>query len=63
MPPPFVAQPRLPVAPHSALIAFKPSEPFLVSYMRCIKLIPSHIVIHEVFPVWTYAYLALLPCM
>ena len=49
--------------PHSALIAFKPSEPFLVSYMRCIKLIPSHYVIHEVFPVWTYAYLALLPCM
>lgn len=47
----------------SALISFKPSEPFLVSYMHCIKLIPSHAVIHEVFPVWTYAYLALLPCM
>lgn len=45
----------------SALIAFKPSEPFLVSYMHCIKQIPSSVVLHIVFPVWTYAYLGLLP--
>ncbi|KAL1525570.1 hypothetical protein AB1Y20_020424 [Prymnesium parvum] len=51
------------ISAFSALVAFKPSEPFLVSYMHCVKLIPSHDVIHQVFPVWTYAYLALLPCM
>lgn len=49
------------VCTYSFLIVFKPSEPFLVAFMECDKFIPGHDVIHTIFPVWSYAYLALLP--
>lgn len=45
----------------TAFVAFKPSEPFLVAFMDCDKHISRHAIIHEVFPVWSWSYLAVLP--
>ena len=46
---------------YSACVAFKPSEPFLVAFLECFKGISHSSVVYEVFPVWTYSYLLLLP--
>jgi hypothetical protein len=46
---------------YTALIAFKPSEPFLFVFFECIKGIPAEAINANIFPVWSYAYLALLP--
>ena len=51
------------VCAFSALVAFKPSDPFLVAFLKCVKELSAHDVIHKVFPVWTYAYLGLLPAL
>lgn len=48
---------------YTALITFKPSEPFLVKFFECIKGIPYHAINADIFPIWSYAYLALLPPM
>ena len=45
------------------LLSFKPSEPFLVAYLSCDKGLPKQTVISDIFPFWTYAYLALLPSL
>lgn len=45
----------------TALIAFKPSEPFLFVFFECIKGIRAEAINADIFPVWSYAYLALLP--
>lgn len=51
------------VCSYTALITLKPSEPFLVAFFECIKGISRHAVNTDIFPVWSYAYLALLPPM
>uniref|UniRef100_A0A7S0PZN8 Solute carrier family 40 protein n=1 Tax=Coccolithus braarudii TaxID=221442 RepID=A0A7S0PZN8_9EUKA len=47
----------------SALVSFKPSEPFLVAFLHCVKELSTSTVYHSIFPLWTYAYLALLPSL
>ena len=48
---------------YTAMITFKPSEPFLVKFLEDNKNISHTDVLHEIFPVWSYAYLALLPVL
>jgi hypothetical protein len=47
----------------TSLVTFKPSEPFLVLFLECFKDISRESVIHDIFPVWTYSYLGLLPVL
>lgn len=44
-------------------VTFKPSEPFLVIFLRCVKMISRDDVSFGIFPVWTFAYLGLLPIL
>ena len=48
---------------YTFFVTFKPSEPFLVIFLRCVKKISRDDVSFAVFPIWTFAYLALLPIM
>lgn len=47
----------------TALVSFKPSEPFLVAFLNCIKGIPLEQIRYEVFPFWSYGYLIMLPVL
>ena len=51
------------VAFFAGLIAFKPSEPFLVAFLTCLKGLTRDQVTDDVYPVWTYSYLGLLPLL
>lgn len=51
------------VCAYTALITFKPSEPFLYALLHCSKGLSSDEVTYSVYPFWTYAYLALLPSL
>lgn len=51
------------ICAYTSFITFKPSEPFLVAFLQCEKNITRSAIIHDVFPVWSYAYLALLPVL
>jgi len=39
------------VCAFSGLVAFKPSEPFLVVFLRCVKQLSRHEIFKEVYPV------------
>lgn len=45
----------------AALGAFRPSEPFLVTFLTCAQGLTHLQITREVFPVWSYGYLILLP--
>ena len=48
---------------YTFFVTFKPSEPFLVIFLRCVKKISRDDVSFAVFPIWTPALAALLPIM
>ncbi len=47
----------------TGLSYFKPSEPFLVAFLECVKSVADADVVQRIFPLWTYAYLGLLPVL
>ena len=47
----------------TALQTFKPSEPYLVPFMHCVRGVPRSTIVDSIFPFWTYAQLALLPLL
>lgn len=51
------------VCAFTACLTFKPSEPFLVVFMACVRGVPHSAIIDAIFPLWTYAQLALLPML
>lgn len=51
------------VSAFTALMTFQPGEPFLLHYLSCFKNIPRVTVIHDIFPIWSYSYLMLLPVL
>ena len=46
---------------YTSLITLKPSEPFLFAFFKCNKDFSGHAIEQEILPVWSTAYLALLP--
>lgn len=51
------------VCTFTAFLTFKPSEPYLVVFLNCVRGVPHSTIIDSIFPAWTYAQLALLPLL
>lgn len=51
------------VCTFTAFLTFKPSEPYLVVFLNCVRSVPHSTIVNSIFPAWTYAQLALLPLL